>query len=111
MPPENAGAFNQALMDLGALVCTPREPGCLVCPLSSLCQARQLGLQDRLPAKTPKPLPLPVTEAAVVLVRERTDSDPRARLPAVSGSDSGNSRLSIWKGSIPPADRPARPSI
>jgi A/G-specific adenine glycosylase len=61
VPPENAGAFNQALMDLGALVCTPREPGCLVCPL---------GLQDRLPTKTPKPLPLPVTEAAVVLVRE-----------------------------------------
>ena len=71
VPAENAGAFNQALMDLGALVCTPREPACLVCPLSRLCQARQLGLQDRLPATTPKPLPLAVTEAAVVLVRER----------------------------------------
>ena len=70
VPPENAGAFNQALMDLGALVCTPREPGCLVCPLASLCRARQLGLQDRLPTKTAKPLPLPVTEAAVVLLRK-----------------------------------------
>ncbi len=69
VPPENAGAFNQALMDLGALVCTPREPGCLVCPLSPLCQARQLGVQDRLPVSRPKAPPLQVTEAAVVLVR------------------------------------------
>ena len=67
---ENPGAFNQALMDLGALVCTPREPACLVCPLSQLCEARQLGLQDRLPATTPKAPPLAVTEAAVVLVRD-----------------------------------------
>jgi A/G-specific adenine glycosylase len=71
VPAENAGAFNQALMDLGALVCTPREPACLVCPLSQLCQARQLGLQDRLPATTPKAPPLAVREAAVVLVRDR----------------------------------------
>ena len=71
VPAEHAGAFNQALMDLGALVCTPREPACLVCPLSQLCRARQLGVQDRLPATTPKPPPLPVTEAAVVLMRDR----------------------------------------
>ncbi len=69
VPAENAGAFNQALMDLGALVCTPREPGCLVCPLSRHCQARQLGVQDRLPLSRPKAPPLMVTEAAVVLVR------------------------------------------
>jgi A/G-specific adenine glycosylase len=71
VPAENAGAFNQALMDLGALVCTPRQPGCLVCPLSRLCHARQLGLQDRIPETTPKAPPLAVTEAAVVLVRDR----------------------------------------
>jgi A/G-specific adenine glycosylase len=70
VPPEHAGGFNQALMDLGALVCTPREPACLVCPVSKLCQARRLGLQDRLPAIAPKPLPLAVTEAAVVMLRQ-----------------------------------------
>jgi A/G-specific adenine glycosylase len=69
VPAEHAGNFNQALMDLGALVCTPREPACLVCPLSSLCAARQLGIQDRLPATTPKPAPEAVTEAGVVAVR------------------------------------------
>jgi A/G-specific adenine glycosylase len=67
VPPRGAGLFNQALMELGALVCTPREPGCLVCPLASLCEARRLGLQDRLPVMTPKPPPLAVTEAAVVV--------------------------------------------
>ena len=71
VPAENPGDFNQALMDLGALVCTPREPGCLVCPLSRLCQARLLGLQDRLPATTKPAPPLAVTEAAVVLARGR----------------------------------------
>jgi A/G-specific adenine glycosylase len=70
VPPENPGAFNQALMDLGALICTHREPACLVCPVSRLCRARQLGLQDRLPQITPKPLPLAVAEAAVVIVHQ-----------------------------------------
>ncbi len=69
VPAANAGAFNQALIDLGATVCTPREPACLICPLSSLCEARQLGLQDRLPAIAPKPPPEAVTEAVVVVVR------------------------------------------
>jgi A/G-specific adenine glycosylase len=67
VPPRGAGVFNQALMELGAIVCTPREPGCLVCPLANLCEARRLGLQDRLPVMTPKPPPLAVTEAAVLL--------------------------------------------
>jgi A/G-specific adenine glycosylase len=70
VPAENAGAFNQALIDLGAMVCTPREPACLICPLSSLCKARLLGLQDRLPATAPKPPADAVTEAGVVVLRE-----------------------------------------
>jgi A/G-specific adenine glycosylase len=68
VPAHGAGTFNQALMDLGALVCTPREPGCLVCPLSRLCEARRLGLQDRLPITTPKPPPDAVTEACALTV-------------------------------------------
>jgi A/G-specific adenine glycosylase len=67
--PNIAGTFNQALMELGALVCTPREPRCPCCPLSSLCAARQLGLQDRLPIVTPKPPPLAASEAAIVVRR------------------------------------------
>ncbi len=66
VPDRDAGTFNQALMELGALICTPREPRCLVCPLSEQCAARRLGLQDRLPVVTPKPPPLIVSEACAI---------------------------------------------
>ncbi|RPJ80972.1 MAG: A/G-specific adenine glycosylase [Acidobacteria bacterium] len=45
------GDFNQALMELGATVCTPRAPLCPECPLGALCQARRLSLQDSIPLK------------------------------------------------------------
>jgi A/G-specific adenine glycosylase len=64
---EGAGEFNEALMELGALICTPRNPHCVACPLTHLCEARQLGLQDQLPLKTKrKPLPHYDVTAAVV---------------------------------------------
>src|SRR5262249_6632238 len=50
VPPQGgAGAFNQAMMELGATVCTPRAPSCLLCPLSADCRARAEGLQDAVP--------------------------------------------------------------
>jgi A/G-specific adenine glycosylase len=70
VPPKGAGGFNQALMDLGALICTPRLPSCLICPVHSCCVARRLGLQDTLPTVAPKPPPLAVAEACVLVVRE-----------------------------------------
>ena len=58
LPSGQAGAFNQALMDLGASVCTPRRPACLACPLHANCRARQLGAQELLPVRRErKPLP------------------------------------------------------
>src|SRR5262249_195445 len=42
--------YNQGLMDLGATICTPRDPRCLVCPLHDLCAARAAGRQAELPA-------------------------------------------------------------
>jgi len=45
------GAFNQALMELGATVCVPGEPDCTHCPLSTVCQACRLGTQRELPVK------------------------------------------------------------
>jgi A/G-specific adenine glycosylase len=69
VPKSGAGTFNQALMELGALICTPREPACLLCPLASLCEARRLGLELRLPVTTPKPRPAAVAEACALVVR------------------------------------------
>lgn len=49
-----AGAYTQAMMDLGALVCTRSKPDCTSCPLHEGCRARLLGLQDQLPVPRPK---------------------------------------------------------
>ncbi len=46
--------FNQAMMDLGAMVCTPRKPDCGACPLQKMCIARQLGKQQLLPVNIKK---------------------------------------------------------
>ncbi len=69
VPPTGAGVFNQAFMELGALICTPKSPSCLVCPVASECRARALGLQDILPTVAAKPPPLPSAEAAAIVVR------------------------------------------
>ncbi len=54
LPPGQAGAFNEALMDLGATVCTPRAPRCHECPWSSDCLARAQGRVESLPVRAPR---------------------------------------------------------
>ena len=53
-PAARAGDFAQAMMDLGATICTARNPRCLLCPLRALCTADRLGIAANLPAKAPK---------------------------------------------------------
>jgi A/G-specific adenine glycosylase len=48
---EQPGEYNQALMELGATVCLPQNPQCLICPISEFCQARACGTQNDLPSK------------------------------------------------------------
>jgi A/G-specific adenine glycosylase len=52
---ETMPSYTQGLMDLGATVCLPRNPSCLLCPLQSLCAAARDGRQDELPRKSRKP--------------------------------------------------------
>ena len=54
MPKKRAGDFAQALMDLGATICTPRSPNCLICPWTDHCEGRALGIAESLPRKAPK---------------------------------------------------------
>ncbi len=54
VPEKRAGDFAQALMDLGALICTPKRPACGRCPLSTSCSARRLGVAQDLPRKARK---------------------------------------------------------
>jgi A/G-specific adenine glycosylase len=80
-PPRRAGDYAQALMDLGAEVCTPRAPGCLGCPWSEPCLARQRGIAAELPRRLPardKPQRYGVVfwlerEDGAVLLRRRPD--------------------------------------
>ena len=53
-PASRAGDFAQALMDLGAGICTPRSPRCTLCPLAPICMGRAKGIAETLPAKSPK---------------------------------------------------------
>ncbi|WP_027467756.1 A/G-specific adenine glycosylase [Deefgea rivuli] len=61
-------AHTQGLMDLGATICTPKNPTCLTCPLSSDCQARMSGRQAELPTKKPKKT-IPEKSTVMVLLR------------------------------------------
>lgn len=67
VPPRQAGTFNQALMEMGSLICRPVAPDCGNCPAAALCPTRERGWQDRVPAPTKKPRYETVREAALVV--------------------------------------------
>jgi A/G-specific adenine glycosylase len=84
LDPRDPGAFNQALMELGATVCLPRNPMCLVCPLVSRCQAYEHGTAAQLPVKLRKTEPvrlsgtlLVVRRAGRILLRQRAAAESR----------------------------------
>lgn len=67
LPHGQAGDFNQALMDLGATICTPRDPNCQQCPVNSVCQANLLGIQAQRPVSEVRPsIPHYIVTAAVI---------------------------------------------
>jgi A/G-specific adenine glycosylase len=63
------GRWNQAVMELGATICTPRDPLCAHCPLARFCRARREGRQSELPAKRAKPEPVRLTRTLLVIRR------------------------------------------
>lgn len=69
-PVRRAGDYAQAVMDLGATICTPRSPACGLCPWSGACAARAAGVQAELPRKTVKPAK-PVREGRLWIARRR----------------------------------------
>jgi A/G-specific adenine glycosylase len=72
------GDWNQAMMEFGATLCTPRSPQCLLCPVGEFCQARKLGLAEAIPEKRAKRPDLDLTLASMVLV------DPEGRTLVLS---------------------------
>jgi len=69
IPTDDASSFNQGLMDLGAMICTPKEPQCSRCPLRDLCKGRASGNPERFPAKKVKKK-IPHIEAISTVIRK-----------------------------------------
>ena len=67
---ESPGDWNQAVMELGATVCTPRRPACPACPVRSACRARALGLEERIPRARPRRDPVEVIVAAALVEQD-----------------------------------------
>jgi A/G-specific adenine glycosylase len=69
LEPTAPGDWNQAVMELGATVCTPKTPDCGACPLHGHCRALRRGLVDRLPAVKPRRASVDVVVAAAIVRR------------------------------------------
>jgi A/G-specific adenine glycosylase len=72
LPEGQAGDYNQALMDLGALLCLPQNPLCGECPLRLICAARRKGVQADLPGRRKKAFIPTRIKAAAVIIREES---------------------------------------
>jgi len=70
LPTARIGDFNQAVMELGSLICTPTNPRCSECPVAQWCEANRLGIQEKLPTKSARPEITAVEEVAIVIRRE-----------------------------------------
>ncbi len=100
-PAKRPGDFAQAMMDLGATICTPRKPSCLMCPVQSDCHAHAKGIAETLPrkaAKSERPTRHGVAFVALredghILLRRRPDKGLLGGMMEVPSSDWGASRL------------------
>lgn len=104
---DNPSAFNQGLMELGALVCTPKNPACMLCPVQKHCRAFHLGIEGQLPIKTKnkkqKRIPYYVClvqdEQNRYLVQQRPDQGLLANLwefPMVSLEEVNPNKMLPW---------------
>ena len=104
LPDERVGDFNTALMELGATICTPRSPSCLVCPIRNWCGAQSAGLQDQIPP--PKKAPAtPLVERDVWCARDGAGRYAIERRPA-AGRWAG-----LWQFHTLPRGAPPPPGL
>jgi len=86
LAPEKAGDWNEAMMELGATLCVPRNPQCLLCPIANFCEARRLGIAGSIPAKRKKRATVAVHLVSAVFLDARGNT---LLLPPPAGSDRG----------------------
>jgi A/G-specific adenine glycosylase len=104
-PATRAGDHAQALMDLGAMICTPKRPSCLTCPVAGWCSARAQGIAALLPTRAVKPERPVRTAAAFVALRE--DGRVLLRRRPEAGLLGGMLEVpsTEWAGTLPDVDR------
>lgn len=94
---KSASDWNESMMELGAMICTPRAPRCEACPIAKFCRARALGIQNELPAKRVKRISERITLAAAVLL----DAENRTMLVRASAkkanADSASLFSNLWQ--------------
>jgi A/G-specific adenine glycosylase len=97
-PAEQCGDFAQAMMDLGATICTPKRPACALCPLAEFCRARATAAPEAYPVKAPKPV-RPSRSGAVFYIR-RADGHVLVRTREARGLLGGMTEFpgTAWTG-------------
>ena len=117
MPAERAGDYAQAMMDLGATVCTPRGPRCVICPLMTGCSWARGGIAEELPRRAPKTdkadaardLPSCCSNRdGAILLRKRPVKGLRAGMDEVPSSPWREGKLVGRRGDASEAPVPAR---
>jgi A/G-specific adenine glycosylase len=98
-----AGDWNQALMELGATVCTPRKPACAACPLRRHCRGFAMGIAEQLPEPRARRTPVQVTVAAALVERD-------GRVLLVQRPD-GRLMARMWELPRTSLDTPGRPDL
>ncbi len=84
---DSAGDWNQAMMELGATLCLPRSPQCLLCPVAQFCEGRKLGIAETLPEKRKKRATVSVQLVSAVLLDAKKRS---LILPPPTASNKNN---------------------
>jgi A/G-specific adenine glycosylase len=92
LDPGTPGDWNQAMMELGATLCAPKAPQCLLCPVAQFCQARKRGIVELLPEKRQKRAPAEIHLAAAVFADEHGRT---LLLPPPQGPNGGAMRDSL----------------
>lgn len=93
--PERPGDFNEAMMELGATVCTPRSPGCWDCPVRGWCRARAAGTVAERPARRPRRRAPRVEHVAVVVVGRAAEGGGRGWPGPSADADGGRPSIVI----------------
>jgi A/G-specific adenine glycosylase len=115
MAPKAPGDWNEAMMELGATICTPRAPQCLLCPVAEFCRARKLGLTNAIPEKRKKRDAVHVNLAALALVDGKARTlllpPPKNSLPSAQGQDIAGLLSRLWHFPTIRVERAAEPEL